>query len=146
MAFKASFESHSAPALSGRWCKSSPSSWAVVKAEGRPSSSITEQLLFGSHMVPTSAMPRVSQVEAPQRSCTKNKPQKQLWIKCAKMFCLIKFLRHRTSDSLYHSSITEMFETPVRSLPSSFALHQATTVNHLPPSNLIHYIHFCHTN
>lgn len=47
----------------------SPSSWAVVKAEGRPSSSITEQLLLGSHMVPTSAMPRVSQVEAPHRSC-----------------------------------------------------------------------------
>lgn len=46
-----------------------PSSWAVVKAEGRPSSSITEQLLFGSHMVPTSAMPRVSQVDAPHRSC-----------------------------------------------------------------------------
>lgn len=48
----------------------SPSSWAVVKADGRPSSSITEQLLFGSHMVPTSAMPRVSQVEAPHRSYT----------------------------------------------------------------------------
>lgn len=45
-----------------------PSSWAVVKAEGRPSSSITEQLLLGSHMVPTSAMPRVSQVDAPHRS------------------------------------------------------------------------------
>ena len=46
-----------------------PSSWAVVKAEGSPSSSITEQLLLGSHMVPTSAMPRVSQVVAPHRSC-----------------------------------------------------------------------------
>lgn len=45
-----------------------PSSWAAVKAEGKPSSSITEQLLFGSHIVPTSARPRVSQVEAPQRS------------------------------------------------------------------------------
>lgn len=47
----------------------SPSSWAVVKAEGSPSSSITEQLLLGSHMVPTSAMPSVSQVVAPHRSC-----------------------------------------------------------------------------
>lgn len=45
-----------------------PSSWAVVKAEGKPSSSMTEQLLFGSHMVPTSAIPSVSQVVAPQRS------------------------------------------------------------------------------
>lgn len=45
-----------------------PSSWAVVKAVGKPSSSMTEQLLFGSHMVPTSAMPRVSQVVAPHRS------------------------------------------------------------------------------
>lgn len=43
----------------------------MVKAEGRPSSSITEQLRLGSHMVPTSAMPRVSQVEAPHRSWTK---------------------------------------------------------------------------
>lgn len=46
-----------------------PSSWAVVKAEGNPSSSMTEQLRLGSHMVPTSAMPSVSQVVAPHRSC-----------------------------------------------------------------------------
>lgn len=52
----------------GRVGFSSPSSCAVVKAEGRPSSSMTEQLLLGSHMVPTSAIPRVSQVVAPQRS------------------------------------------------------------------------------
>lgn len=46
-----------------------PSSWAVVKAEGSPSSSMTEQLRLGSHMVPTSAIPSVSQVVAPHRSC-----------------------------------------------------------------------------
>lgn len=46
-----------------------PSSWAVVKAEGSPSSSMTEQLRLGSHMVPTSAIPNVSQVVAPHRSC-----------------------------------------------------------------------------
>lgn len=51
-----------------KWPTFLPSSWAVVKAEGRPSSSMTEQLLFGSHMVPTSAIPSVSQVVAPQRS------------------------------------------------------------------------------
>lgn len=56
------------------WCqiKISPNSCAVVKAEGRPSSSITEQLLLGSHMVPTSAIPRVSHVVAPHRSCEEN--------------------------------------------------------------------------
>ena len=53
-----------------------PSSWAVVKAEGSPSSSITEQLLLGSHMVPTSAMPRVSQVVAPHRSCPGGEKQR----------------------------------------------------------------------
>lgn len=46
-----------------------PSSWAVVKAEGSPSSSMTEQLRLGSHMVPTSAIPSVSHVVAPHRSC-----------------------------------------------------------------------------
>lgn len=30
---------------------------------------MTEQLLLGSHMVPTSAIPKVSQVVAPHRSC-----------------------------------------------------------------------------
>lgn len=40
-----------------------------MKADGSPSSSMTEQLLLGSHMVPTSAMPKVSQVVAPHRSC-----------------------------------------------------------------------------
>lgn len=58
-----------------------PSSWAVVKADGSPSSSITEQLLLGSHIVPTSAMPSVSQVLAPHRSCRdggKNKSQPEI--------------------------------------------------------------------
>lgn len=58
-----------------------PSSWAVVKADGSPSSSITEQLLLGSHIVPTSAMPSVSQVVAPHRSCRdggRNKSQPEI--------------------------------------------------------------------
>lgn len=58
-----------------------PSSWAVVKAEGSPSSSMTEQLLLGSHMVPTSAMPRVSQVVAPHRSCQVEEKQSQAKVK-----------------------------------------------------------------
>lgn len=48
-----------------------PSSWAVVKAACKPSSSMIEQLRFRSQTVPTSAIPRVSHVLAPQRSCKK---------------------------------------------------------------------------
>lgn len=60
-----------------------PSSWAVVKADGSPSSSMTEQLLLGSHMVPTSAMPRVSQVVAPHRSCQVEEKQSQTKVRDA---------------------------------------------------------------
>lgn len=45
-----------------------PNSWAVVKAACKPSSSMTEQLLLGSHTVPTSAIPRVSHVWEPHKS------------------------------------------------------------------------------
>lgn len=45
-----------------------PSSCDTVKAAWRPLSSMTEQLLLGSHMVPTSATPRVSQCWCPQIS------------------------------------------------------------------------------
>lgn len=79
------------PCLKATVGRSSPSSWAVVKAEGRPSSSITEQLLFGSHMVPTSAMPRVSQVEAPHRSCTKHKPQTNFGCNVQRCFVSVNF-------------------------------------------------------
>lgn len=48
-----------------------PSSCAVVKAACKPSSSMIEQLRFRSQTVPTSAIPRVSHVLAPQRSCKK---------------------------------------------------------------------------
>lgn len=76
-----------------------PSSWAVVKAEGKPSSSMTEQLLFGSHMVPTSAIPSVSQVVAPQRSWWHRdkcvllyshwKPENQIGLgPCSNMLCV----------------------------------------------------------
>lgn len=76
-----------------------PSSWAVVKAEGKPSSSMTEQLLFGSHMVPTSAIPSVSQVVAPQRSwwhrdkCvllySRWKPEKSDWTRAMFQTCYV---------------------------------------------------------
>lgn len=45
-----------------------PISCATVNAAWRPSSSMTAQLLSGEQMVPTSAMPRVSQEWWPQRS------------------------------------------------------------------------------
>lgn len=45
-----------------------PISWATVNAAWRPSSSMTAQLLSGEQMVPTSAIPRVSQEWWPQRS------------------------------------------------------------------------------
>lgn len=48
-----------------------PNSWAVVKAACKPSSSMIEQLRFRSQTVPTSAIPRVSHVLAPHRSCKK---------------------------------------------------------------------------
>lgn len=40
-----------------------------MKADWSPSSSTIAQLRAGSHTVPTSAIPRVSQVETPHRSC-----------------------------------------------------------------------------
>lgn len=46
-----------------------PISWATVKAAWRPSSSITAQLRSGEHMVPTSAIPRVSHEWCPHKSC-----------------------------------------------------------------------------
>lgn len=45
-----------------------PISWATVKAAWRPSSSITAQLRSGEHMVPTSAIPRVSHEWCPHKS------------------------------------------------------------------------------
>lgn len=45
-----------------------PISWATVKAAWRPSSSITAQLRSGAHMVPTSAIPRVSHEWCPHKS------------------------------------------------------------------------------
>lgn len=49
-------------------CVNIPSSCDTVNAAWRPLSSITEQLLLGSHIVPTSATPRVSQSLYPQIS------------------------------------------------------------------------------
>lgn len=46
-----------------------PISWATVNAAWRPSSSITAQLRSGEHMVPTSAIPRVSHEWCPHKSC-----------------------------------------------------------------------------
>lgn len=46
-----------------------PISWATVKAACRPSSSMTAQLRSGEHMVPTSAIPRVSHEWCPHKSC-----------------------------------------------------------------------------
>lgn len=56
----------------------SPSSCAAVKAACNPLSSITEQLLLGSHIVPTSATPRVSQLFWPQMSCNTKTQRKRL--------------------------------------------------------------------
>lgn len=56
----------------------SPSSCAAVKAACKPLSSITEQLLLGSHIVPTSATPRVSQLFWPQMSCNTKTQRKCL--------------------------------------------------------------------
>lgn len=67
----------------------SPSSCAAVKAACNPLSSITEQLLFGSHIVPTSATPRVSQLFWPQMSCNRKAQRKHsnwsranVWKRC----------------------------------------------------------------
>lgn len=54
-----------------------PISWATVKAAWRPSSSITAQLRSGEHMVPTSAIPRVSHEWCPHKSCRGRKGKRK---------------------------------------------------------------------
>lgn len=59
-----------------------PSSCAAVKPAWRPLSSMTEQLLLGSHIVPTSATPSVLQSFCPQMSCSSKQKTEMLVMVC----------------------------------------------------------------
>lgn len=68
-----------------------------MKAACRPLSSITEQLLLGSHIVPTSATPSVSQLFWPQMFWNTNTEQKcQIWINWKKSYFVSPWLHVRS--------------------------------------------------